>query len=447
MKRLSLMSLGLLFAGCPDREVSKVDPDPQAIEEKRIPINVKRELDLLFVIDSSGSMAGEQASLAQDFPAFMTILKNIDGGLPDLHMAVVTPDMGAPLSAQAISGCGGNGDNGAFQLGSSGCSQVNGQFLSDVANGASRTTNYTGELEDAFACMAQVGVTGCGLEAHLNAARAAIENNTASGFLRDTAFLAVVFIADEDDCSVDNGAFYSGDLSTFNYGCFREGVTCANEPSDPNSPAVLTDCVPNDNAPNMPEVQDIVDYFRSVKPSARQLLAAAIVGPRDPVATGERPEQMNRFDVLNSCPDGTPAGQAAYPAVRIGSFVDSLGGTVTSICEEDLTPALTEIGKALAIQLGSPCIAGDLADTDPDTAGLQPDCAFAYVQNPDSTSPTSTVIPQCNSGSTNTPCWNLVEDAQQCAQYPSRLTVAVQGSPATLPPNTYLEGECLLNAN
>ena len=58
----------LLLAACPDREVSELTPDQGKVEYKDIPVTVNRDLDLLFVIDNSGSMGEEQASLRANFP-------------------------------------------------------------------------------------------------------------------------------------------------------------------------------------------------------------------------------------------------------------------------------------------------------------------------------------------------------------------------------------------
>ena len=80
MRRSLLTSAGLLAAfsltaltGCPDRDVSKVNPIQDNVDTKVIPVTLNRDLDLLFVIDNSGSMAGEQMSLAQNFPSFIGV--------------------------------------------------------------------------------------------------------------------------------------------------------------------------------------------------------------------------------------------------------------------------------------------------------------------------------------------------------------------------------------
>ncbi len=80
-------------------------------------------------------------------------------------------------------------------------------FISDV-NGV---RNYTGNLEDVFACMAALGESGCGFEHQFaSVARALgadgqpppVENHD---FLRPDAYLAIVMITNEDDCSASPG--------------------------------------------------------------------------------------------------------------------------------------------------------------------------------------------------------------------------------------------------
>ena len=56
-----LAGAGLLaLAGCPNREVSEVNPTQDKVEPKEIPLTINRDIDILFVIDNSGSMAEEQ---------------------------------------------------------------------------------------------------------------------------------------------------------------------------------------------------------------------------------------------------------------------------------------------------------------------------------------------------------------------------------------------------
>src|SRR5689334_17681903 len=141
MRQLSLFAcLGLttLLTACPDRTVSKVVPDQGRVEYKDIPVTVNRNIDILFVIDDSGSMADKQNNLATNFPNFINVLNTIEGGLPDVHIGVASSDMGtkgldgAPgpgVGQVGNGGCANAGDDGALQIGTA---PVTGKFISDV---------------------------------------------------------------------------------------------------------------------------------------------------------------------------------------------------------------------------------------------------------------------------------------------------------------------------
>ena len=51
-----------------------------------VPVELNRDLDILFVIDNSGSMAEEQASLATNVNRFINVLSNIPDNFPELGM-------------------------------------------------------------------------------------------------------------------------------------------------------------------------------------------------------------------------------------------------------------------------------------------------------------------------------------------------------------------------
>ena len=76
---LGLAAVGIsLLAGCPDRTISEVNPQQGRVEFKDIPITVNRNIDILFVIDDSPSMADKQANLATNFPNFINVLNTIE---------------------------------------------------------------------------------------------------------------------------------------------------------------------------------------------------------------------------------------------------------------------------------------------------------------------------------------------------------------------------------
>src|SRR5262245_10491184 len=203
------------LAGCPDREISRLDPAQDKAEQKDIPVTLNRNVDILFVVDDSGSMKEEQDSLTTNFPRFIDRLSTLQGGLPSVHIGVVSTDVGT--GTDAIQSCNALGDDG--HLLTNNCTGLNGgaTYIEDVdVAGGGRQQNYSGNLPSLFACMAHLGTGGCGAEQPLQSMRLALDpaRNKNPGFLRDNAFLAVVIISDEDDCSTSDRSIWNRNFST-----------------------------------------------------------------------------------------------------------------------------------------------------------------------------------------------------------------------------------------
>src|SRR5262245_60402862 len=54
-----------------------------------------RQIDVVFVVDDAPGMEATQANLALNVPSFFVAFRNLVGGLPDMHIAVVSSDMNA----------------------------------------------------------------------------------------------------------------------------------------------------------------------------------------------------------------------------------------------------------------------------------------------------------------------------------------------------------------
>jgi len=156
------------------------------------------QMDILFVIDDSGSMRHEQENLTDNFPRFVEELEAFrtdDGRSLDYRVAVTTTGrdlteiMHHPL-----------GDIRSEHEG------PNGAFVGVEACGAPGAFMQGGpEIADAFSCVANVGTEGAAIEMPLLMLERALTDRVSdgqnSGFLRDDALLAVVILTDEDDCS------------------------------------------------------------------------------------------------------------------------------------------------------------------------------------------------------------------------------------------------------
>src|ERR1043165_1307901 len=113
----SLLGLATgLLAGCPDRTISEVIPQQGRVETKDIPVNFNRNVDILFVIDDSPSMANKRKNMPDSCPNFVNVPNPVPGALPALHAGVVTPAMGTFGSADAAPG------PSIGQIGNGGCS-------------------------------------------------------------------------------------------------------------------------------------------------------------------------------------------------------------------------------------------------------------------------------------------------------------------------------------
>jgi hypothetical protein len=62
----------------------------RGFETKDTAVTVTLDLDLLFVVDDSPSMADKQLNLAASFPELIKALDRVVGGRPSVHIGVVT---------------------------------------------------------------------------------------------------------------------------------------------------------------------------------------------------------------------------------------------------------------------------------------------------------------------------------------------------------------------
>jgi hypothetical protein len=196
MRRILLpLGAALVLMGCPDPRLVKTLPPGVRIDTYEQ--QAASKVDVLWVIDNSGSMASRQENLAKNFQSFIDLFSK---GAVDFRIAVTTTDIFK--------------DQGQFK-------------------GTPRIlTPTTPNLAAAFSTNIKVGITGSPYEAGLQAAQMAIErqaktnepkvaqiescqnackgdlrciedcpNKTPIDFLRPGAFLYLVFVTDEEDRS------------------------------------------------------------------------------------------------------------------------------------------------------------------------------------------------------------------------------------------------------
>jgi hypothetical protein len=243
------------------------------------------KMDIVFVVDDSGSMAEEQGNLATNFPMFASVLENYvnaDGEHIDFRVAVTTTGkdisytvQGSPFPFTE------RGDNGEFR---NNCG-VNKRWL-DPSDG---------NLGQLLGCRASVGTSGPGIEMPLIVTKMALDDRmldgTNTGFLRPDALLGIVILTDEDDSSSTHSSF--------------------------------TITVTNPDPPIDYHPADLIAFLDGLKGHRSRWAAGVIAGE-------------------TAC---TSAFGDAVAATRLKDFVTQAGtqAVFSSICAGNLTTALSEI--------------------------------------------------------------------------------------------------------
>jgi hypothetical protein len=386
--------------------------------------SVNNDIDILFLIDNSMSMKEEQDNLRRNFPVFTRVLKDLPQGLPNVHIAVVSSDLGAG-KFKGIPGCVASGDAGRFQnLPRGACTPPNGSFIRAVGN----ERNFDGDIDQAFACIAALGTSGCGFEHQLQSLRVALDPELMpkenAGFLREHAVLALVLLTDEDDCSapVGTGLFDPGDtlasdtlgpLTSFR--CNEFGHLCDGRRVPRGEATNLQNCRSAEDD-RLLKIEELVEFFKTLKADPNDVMVAAVAGPPTPYST-QLVRQQSRGgggelqpQIVPSCKS---ANGTADPAIRIRDFVEAFGanGSLHSICADDFTPVMKGIGEEVARRASLECLGAPIADVDPDAAGVQARCeVFDETQFQGAT--LRELIPACSEAAP--PCWRIQPSAK-CA--------------------------------
>ncbi|MCA9709061.1 MAG: hypothetical protein KDK70_24665 [Myxococcales bacterium] len=282
-------------------------------------------IDLLFIIDNSGSMGEEQLNLASNMPKLVRGLEELTdaNGMPvtaDVHIMVTTTDSGNVL-CEPYYPPGRSPENGSpisdacidrlerFTsisqppvVAESACTAVcptplspSDQYIAfsgagdNVPDVDPVDIDGDGMLDSAVAqtlsCVGPQGIDGCGYESPLDSMLNALDpsapwNQGSAGFLRDGALLAVAVITDEADCSVvDESVMMDVSVQETNPQsgmpvptsaiCWNAGVSC----DGPDGEGVYSNC--SSTGDRLRPVQEYIDYLQG---QDRRVVMLGIVG-------------------------------------------------------------------------------------------------------------------------------------------------------------------------
>ncbi|MES1174135.1 MAG: hypothetical protein ABUL62_07375 [Myxococcales bacterium] len=214
------------------------------------------QLDVLFVIDNSSSMAGKQKVLSSSLPGFLTQLSALS---EDIHFGVITTSLGAHGGNNVCQPAIDPHNDDQAQLVPSKRdgvpSYMGSGFLAFDAKGATGVSDLTQLGADLAATIMAAGEDGCGYEAPLEAMYRFLVDpeppvsvemvqqvSTPTGindallkqrnaFLRPDSSVAIVILSDENDCSImDTGI---GWFMTASARMPLSTSSCATNPNDP----------------------------------------------------------------------------------------------------------------------------------------------------------------------------------------------------------------------
>jgi hypothetical protein len=380
---LGIWATLIALAACGQGSIRSESNDDEEIwrEDEGIRRSWRRrfeKLDVLFVIDDSQSMSEEQEVLADELRqiAESIVLNGIDGyafssvPIEDVHFGVVTSDLGS--GEHEIMTCDELGDDGVLQRGSDQGCRVAPGLAEDCPSGDCPWIWHMNDLSDDgcsqadfptmddLLCLASFGAPGCGFSQPLEAAARALTVQAGpggpnEGFLRADAGLMIIFITDDDDCSLADPALYDPareDLGPMNRRCAMH-------------PELLR------------PVEEYAEIFSSLAPDRTRWVDVAIIGglPRDD-------DWMNASDPAAALADasqdlmGEPSiacetrwGSAMAP-VRLVRLMQIFGqglGNIASICETEWQTVTRDLDSFILPGLGwcpaCPMLSGDQAES------------------------------------------------------------------------------------
>ncbi|MCT4641727.1 MAG: hypothetical protein N4A33_05465 [Bacteriovoracaceae bacterium] len=167
---------------CEDEPNTNTGSTLTTIEEQFVQSQSNNKIDILWVVDNSGSMGAEQALLAQNFDSFIQdfVTKNID-----FKMAITTTDAGGVPVTGSLS-----------KLTKTAMDQDTNQFMNDFKN------------------LIKVGIYGSGHEKGMHNSDL-FTLNYAPTYFRSDAYYIVVYVSDEWDQSSKTVEEYYANLTAW----------------------------------------------------------------------------------------------------------------------------------------------------------------------------------------------------------------------------------------
>jgi hypothetical protein len=279
--------VSLTHLGCDTKKASNFSILADANVYAQDGVYEPRKIDILWVVDNSGSMQTSQENLANNFQSFIQKFHTLKF---DFHIGVGATDNWKALIDPSLSPFGLLRD-GADTTAHSGIFIIN---------------RDTPDLINTFMTNVRLGIKGTGDERAFQSLRSALIHPGNSDFRRNDAYLAVIIVSDEDDFS--HGEDNNVDSYTFNNNNYAD-------------PALHT----------TQQYVEFLDQYtgRTDLAQPANYSVSAITVTDDACKT-----ELNKD------------GFARYPGVRYMELVSATGGTLGSLCSP-FADTLSSISDAI----------------------------------------------------------------------------------------------------
>lgn len=258
------------------------------------------KVDILWIVDSSGSMAEEQSYLGTNFRSFIDSLALSNS---DFQLGVTTTDICASQNPSQVP----MNERWCPTLDGNSSAHLRGSLVGDAGKKVLKPT--TSDLNTRFTNYAKVGTNGSGFEHGLKATEMAITKSLTGlneGLVRSDAFLAVIVVSDEEDDGIALGM--TDAFSGINY--IDSGLTSAR----------YTD-------------SNLISYLGTNK-GAGMFSVSAITGTRK----------------ANGSMCTSPHSQPKEAGTQYIAAANKTGGIVQSICDTNWSASLANIGRDINAQ-------------------------------------------------------------------------------------------------
>lgn len=346
----ALVALTALVASCNEHPLAPLGETLTVINLDYSPELKSNAVDILWVVDNSPSMREEQVELGQRFEEFILAQADLQA---DFRMAVITTDVddrgifrtepGDVQSLNCLEPPASLSYCEDLELGDD--SFISGEDYLLVRGDPSQGFD-TDALARDFRCIASAGDCGSGFERGLEMLRDGLQDASNAGFVRDEAFLLVIFLSDEDDCSNDDAFNITRDA----------------------------DCYAAEQRDQLVPTGEFYDFLVDLKNGQEEkILLAGIIGPDD----GQPPQtfvELERDGPRFSCISELSTSDTAVDArdgERYRELIEAVGsrGVEESICQGSFSAALTNIAEILRDALDVNCL-----QSEPRSCEFEEDC-------------------------------------------------------------------------